>query len=143
MAKGGFNRAAHSEWEDASDPIVLAFGTLEVARLLCERLREAYPGDQALQLIHRDIGLAGYHASDEFSPGLRRRCLILAREEASDTRDWDYVLVLETLFDATDNGVAALACALATSGAEHLQLAHFHASCAAEALDCEVMRQAI
>jgi DNA-binding XRE family transcriptional regulator len=61
-----------------------AYVVLETARLRCERALEHKPGEKWLRALHREVGLAGYYASERI-PSLRRRELLeLARRRARD-----------------------------------------------------------
>jgi hypothetical protein len=61
------------------DTGVLAYTLIEIARIRCEHLTRS--DDQApaeLHRIHRDLGLAGYHAGSDLDPGTRAESLELA-----------------------------------------------------------------
>jgi hypothetical protein len=59
-----------------------AYELLEECRIRCERLTDAADGSVMIEAIHREIGLAGYFASDAMSPAIRGRILAIARTRA-------------------------------------------------------------
>ena len=67
--------AATERWRTSLQGEELAYVVLEEARLLCESLAErAAPEEEwLLRVAHRDLGLAGYAASDQHVRAARAR----------------------------------------------------------------------
>jgi hypothetical protein len=74
--------ATAGRWRTALKDEELGYVVLESARLLCEDLidRAAPEEEWLLRVAHRDLGLAGFAASDRFPVGQRERLLEVARE---------------------------------------------------------------
>ena len=136
------------------EPEVLSYVLVETARLRCEQLID--DGDQRawLKAVHRDLGLAAYHLSTEFSPEWREQYLAAARDASDcgpapagllecDTpgdaplprREPDRQRVLRCMFEEAVAAAHASGQAVAESPAQHLRKAHVHALAAAASLD--------
>lgn len=74
--------AIAGRWRTALKDEEIGYLVLEEARLLCESLAErAAPEEEwLLRVAHRDLGLAGYSASDHFLESTRARLLAAAPE---------------------------------------------------------------
>ena len=114
----------------------LAYVLLEEGRVVCERLsgRVASAGEiAALRAIHRDVGLAGYLASDRMAPSLRRSLVALVHDRGmvdgmSDRAAFEHLLLLCLhAADVLDRAVAA-------HGGPDLRSAHGLARDAVDAL---------
>jgi hypothetical protein len=120
------------------DAELLAFTLLEITRLRCEHLLQHLGADYALGEIHRDLGLAGYHASSAFHPTLRAHCLTVARRE-SDTAVYSGTRsVLKAMFEEAISACDALTAAVAFADTDHLHLAYLYVTSAAESLNQQI-----
>jgi hypothetical protein len=72
--------AASERWRTSLQDEELTYVVLEEARLLCEGLAErAAPEEEwLLRVAHRDLGLAGFAASDQIPEARRKRLLASA-----------------------------------------------------------------
>jgi len=74
-----------------------AYVMLETARLRCERAIERRSSERWLHGLHRELGLAGYYASERIPSSRRRELLELARERAREQVRGDELAALAEL----------------------------------------------
>jgi hypothetical protein len=109
------------------------YGGLERCRIWCEQLRREDPSMQALRRVHRELGLAGYHASHALPCGVRQQTLAAAHEACSSNQGID--ASLGALERELDRSVKDLHGAIQSApDADHLHLAQRHALSAQDAL---------
>jgi hypothetical protein len=118
-----------------------AYLLLEQARILCERLRGRRRSD-ALDLLHRELGTAGYCASANLATARRRAALDLAHRRSHDRlRDGDRPE--ERLTRLIHSARRAVEHALIAPGlTDHMQRAHVHVLTALELLPAAAGRRA-
>jgi hypothetical protein len=139
------------------DMEVLAYTLIEIARIRCEQLPASEASGQAepdrveLGRIHRDLGLAGYHAGSALDPAVRHQSLELAHGRCAAHPLTDPHTAVEAVYEGALAAVDTMAEVLtaldeATSdrgeraGGERNQiaearLAHLHALSASVSLD--------
>jgi hypothetical protein len=113
----------------------VAYVLIEEARLRCEALADQFGDDAVLQAAHRDIGLAGFHASSNFASELRERSLNEAhsrcRRVACRGRQQELSTVLSEVLMACD----AFTYVSVHSADPEVETAHVYALAAAEQLE--------
>lgn len=112
-----------------------AYLALEEARLVCERQDSADQGQSdRLRLLHRQLGMAGFHVSCELPPIRRRKLLELARAR-SEKRSATAVDVAPSIATLTRDARSAIEGAMRALGPrDELHLAHLYVLCAVELL---------
>ena len=113
--------------------IRIAYILIETARLRCEALAHEFSDDELLRRAHRDIGLAGYHVSNDFEAELRERSLDEAYYRCAGPQHPQQALraVLDDVLTACD----ALSYIVTDSGEPEIQTARDYARAAAERLN--------
>lgn len=127
-----------------------AFVLLETARLRCESLMACFGRLDQIVAIHREVGLAGYITSTEFTADHRRQCLAQAAarladgsdesDDATTAADPELGRTLARMFSETISASDALAAELSTNDVDddqrdRLHLVHAHVMSACELLD--------
>lgn len=113
-----------------------AYVLLEEARLRCERLRETTRADAArrpLDVLHRELGLAGFCASARLDSQRRQNALQLAHRQLEQART--ALPDLGRLLGLVERAEQAIqACLIAPGFSDHTHEAHIHLIAARELL---------
>lgn len=114
----------------------VAYVLLEEARLRCERLREQTSADAArrpLDILHRELGLAGFCASAHLSSQRRQHALAMARQQFEPARaTLPEFGGLPRLVERAEHAIQE--CLIAPGLSDHMHEAHLHLIAARELL---------
>jgi hypothetical protein len=123
------------ELEWVRDVERVAYTLLESARMRCEWLSRGPIRSSELQQVHSDLGLAGFHVSNELPADVRAHCLKVARDESESGLRGSRTLTLATMFEEALTAADTIAAALPHVVGDHMQMAHEYAVSACESLD--------
>jgi hypothetical protein len=126
------------EFEWVHDVERVAYTLLESARIRCEWLSRGPVRSSELRQIHADLGLAGFHVSNELSADVRAQCLKVARDECESRSRGSFALTLATMFEEALTAADTIAAALPHVIGDHMRTAHDHAVSACESLDARL-----
>jgi hypothetical protein len=113
----------------------VAYILIETARLRCEALAHQFGDAELLHHAHRNIGLAGYHASNHFEAELRERSLDEAHCRCGLASPSNQQQALTAVLDDVLTACDAFSYIAAHGGDPEIQAARDYARTAAERLD--------